>query len=126
MKGPRGPFFISRLFEECYSEITDSLRVACASVKWTAFLYLFLFLCAFNSQGATYTVIAYNPPNPPYSFPGPERKGVFKDIFTHIGQITGDQFELIPVPVARGLNEFDRGRIDIEPGVNPKWRQHVK
>ncbi len=72
-------------------------------------------------------VLLYQPGNPPYTLlEGDKHQGLFTDIFHRIEEITKLQFELVSRPVARGLAEFDAGRIDIEPGVNPDWRAHMR
>ncbi|WP_244898495.1 substrate-binding periplasmic protein [Pseudoalteromonas ulvae] len=83
-----------------------------------------LFLLSFSSKSNTYTVLSYDGANPPYSyFQQGQIKGIFPDIFTRISELTGHEFKFIPVAVGRGQQMFDRGLIDIEPGINPIWRQ---
>lgn len=86
-----------------------------------------LFIPSINAE--TFTVIAYQNANPPYNIKGSSdahHQGIFVDIFTRVSEITGDEFVFYRYPVSRALAEFDRGRVDIEPGVNEVWRQHVK
>jgi polar amino acid transport system substrate-binding protein len=72
-------------------------------------------------------VLLYQPGNPPYTMlDGGSNKGIFTDMFNRITDITKVRFELIGRPVARGLAEFDAGRVDVEPGVNPNWRAHMR
>lgn len=72
-------------------------------------------------------VLLYQPGNPPYTMlDGGSNKGIFTDMFNRISEITKVQFELVGRPVARGLAEFDAGRVDVEPGVNPNWRAHMR
>lgn len=86
-----------------------------------------LFVGATAASAGTYSVLLYAPNNPPYvTFEDANKKGIFIDIFSAISEITGDKFEFEHQPIARGLLEFDEGRIDIEPGVNPNWREHRK
>lgn len=69
----------------------------------------------------------YEPNNPPYViFEKRDTRGVFIDVFAGIEQRTDLKFEFVYMPIARALHEFDAGNIDIEPGVNPDWRRHMK
>ena len=88
---------------------------------------LFLFLLFPHQIWAeNFTVVVYKPNNPPYVvFDDPARKGIFLDLFETIGTITGDTFTFVHMPVARALKEFDKGQVDIEPGVTPDWRRHM-
>lgn len=89
--------------------------------------FICLFLLSFFAQSKTYTVLSYDGANPPYSyFEHGQIKGIFPDIFSRIGELTGHEFKFIPVSVARGQELFNQGLIDIEPGINPIWRQHNK
>lgn len=80
----------------------------------------------------TYTVISYLPANPPYNISAKKSPskgkvpGIFNDIFTQVSRITGDKFVALTLPVARAHREFELGNVDIEPGVNPKWRLNAK
>jgi polar amino acid transport system substrate-binding protein len=80
-----------------------------------------------NANAKSYKVLLYAPDNPPYVIlDDPENPGIFMDVFASVSKITGDTFKFVHQPIARGLFEFDEGRIDIEPGVNPNWRKHLK
>jgi len=75
----------------------------------------------------TFNVIIYTGGNPPYTIiENGEISGIFKDLFAELETYTGHKFKLTPLPVARALKEFDFGGVDIEPGVNEKWRQHTQ
>jgi polar amino acid transport system substrate-binding protein len=80
----------------------------------------------------TYRVISYEPANPPHNLQLIDAKGnlkisgIFADIFAQIGEITGDKFIMVKMPAARASLEFDLGRVDIEPGINPIWRSSAK
>ncbi|XOV78501.1 MAG: substrate-binding periplasmic protein [Aestuariibacter sp.] len=81
----------------------------------------------FTVAAKSYKVLLYAPNNPPYVIlDDPDNQGIFMDTFAAISKLTKDQFEFVHQPIARGLFEFDEGRIDIEPGVNPNWRKHLK
>ncbi|MFC3033279.1 substrate-binding periplasmic protein [Pseudoalteromonas fenneropenaei] len=76
------------------------------------------------SAAKRYSVLVYHGANPPYSYEEEGlTKGLFADIFAYISSITGLQFEFVPLSVARGHRMFEQGKVDIEPGVNPLWRQ---
>lgn len=88
-------------------------------------------LCLIFSSRATaeqpLKVLLYQPGNPPYTMLDHDKpEGLFTDIFARLQDLTKLRFELVSRPVARGLAEFDTGRIDIEPGVNPDWRTHMR
>ncbi|WP_125780653.1 substrate-binding periplasmic protein [Pseudoalteromonas rubra] len=86
-----------------------------------------LLLCVFLTAGAEaarYSVLVYHGANPPYNYlEGTEQAGIFKDIFIRLSELTGHEFEFVALSVARGHKSFESGEIDIEPGVNPSWRQ---
>ncbi|MCG7536652.1 transporter substrate-binding domain-containing protein [Pseudoalteromonas sp. OOF1S-7] len=86
-----------------------------------------LLLCVLQTTGvqaARYSVLVYHGANPPYNYlKEGEQAGIFKDIFARLGELTGHEFEFVPLSVARGHKSFEAGEIDIEPGVNPSWRQ---
>jgi len=87
----------------------------------------FIYLTAFISNAETFTVMLYEGANPPYSIvKNGQHQGIFVDLFNKISEITPYKFVFYDAPAARTLQEFDLGRIDIEPGVNEVWRQHVK
>jgi polar amino acid transport system substrate-binding protein len=80
-------------------------------------------LASTNLQAETLSYIAYEPPNPPYFFEKNSHYiGIHGEILNAIGKITGDTFVEKRFPVARALKMFDAGLVDIEPGINPKWR----
>tara|TARA_R110001592_G_scaffold16668_15_gene70835 strand:+ start:650 stop:1408 length:759 start_codon:yes stop_codon:yes gene_type:complete len=80
----------------------------------------------------TYKVISYDPANPPHNISTIDQQGkatisgIFADMFHQIGEITGDTFIMVKMPAARAMLEFDLGRVDIEPGINPIWRSNSK
>ncbi len=84
-------------------------------------------LCIFTAHSEevnTYKVILYHKANPPYSFfDNDARAGIFYDIFAEIGALTGLKFEFVTLSVARGRIQFNQGKVDIEPGINPIWRR---
>ncbi|MCF6441391.1 transporter substrate-binding domain-containing protein [Pseudoalteromonas luteoviolacea] len=86
---------------------------------------LYFFALLFSSVGVAehYTVLVYHGANPPYNFiVNGKQSGIFSDLFVRLSELTGHTFELVPWSVARGQKQFDLGKIDIEPGVNPSWR----
>ncbi|MCF2857696.1 transporter substrate-binding domain-containing protein [Pseudoalteromonas sp. SMS1] len=86
-------------------------------------LNFILIFCAFGVRSETYTVLVYHGANPPYNFiANDQQSGIFKDLFTRLGELTGHTFRLVPWSVAKGQKLFDEGKIDIEPGVHPSWR----
>ena len=94
--------------------------------KATLLTLLLLGVAACGLRAETYRVLAYTPANPPYNIDnGKQMSGIFIDLFAAIGAITGDRFEFHRLPISRGLKAFEQGRIDIEPGIAPVWRQHM-
>jgi len=64
---------------------------------------------------------------PPYYFVDDKvNTGIVKDIFNAFAAETGDTIEFVRCPFNRSQYEFERGKIDIEPMSNPKWRQFSK
>jgi len=87
------------------------------------FVYLIIFCFIPPCFAKTFNVVLYNGGNPPYSMiTQGKQSGIFVDIFDRLSEITGYKFKFVQLPVARGLREFDLGKIDIEPGINKNWR----
>lgn len=86
-------------------------------------LLTFFLLCELVSA-TPLKVIAYNPP---YNYPeGDQRLGIFGELFQLLEEKTAYQFEFVHFPIARAMQEFDKGNLDIDPGVSPNWRTHVR
>jgi polar amino acid transport system substrate-binding protein len=86
-----------------------------------------LVLLSASVQAERFSVLVYHGANPPYNYlEKGKQAGIFRDIFDLIAAQTGHEFEFIALSVARGQRLFEAGEIDIEPGVNPSWRQHSK
>jgi len=89
-------------------------------------------MTCFAVNAETYKVISYTPSNPPHNIQivdnqGKQKiSGIFADLFTRIGEITGDKFIMVKMPAARGIKEFNLGRVDIEPGISPNWRSYAR
>ncbi|WP_426340033.1 substrate-binding periplasmic protein [Pseudoduganella sp. S-14] len=50
-----------------------------------------------------------------------EQAGIYQEILDELSKITGHRFQIRYFPYARLAQEFDLGRIDLEPGVFPGW-----
>ena len=50
-----------------------------------------------------------------------EQAGIYQEILDELSKITGHRFQIRSFPYARLAQEFDLGRIDLEPGVFPGW-----
>jgi polar amino acid transport system substrate-binding protein len=91
-----------------------------------------LLLTSCSISANTYTVVSYNPPNPPHNIHTKDDQGdivisgMIPDIFDQLGEITGDEFIMVQMPAARAIIQFDLGRVDIEPGINPIWRSNTQ
>jgi len=89
-------------------------------------LYLSLLLVLLNNSACAeqFKVILTEKGHPPFSFDenSPE-KGIYLDILDAISRITGDTFNVTYYPAMRKRFVFANGQTDIEPGVNPIWRQ---
>ena len=93
-------------------------------IKLLAVLFYFT---PINSFSETFSVMLYEGVNPPYVIiKNGQNTGIFIDLFAEISRLTNHEFVFKNYPVARALKEFDMGRVDIEPGVNEKWRQKRK
>jgi len=93
-------------------------------IKLLAVLFYFT---PINSFSETFSVMLYEGVNPPYVIiKNGQNTGIFIDLFAEISRLTNHEFVFKNYPVARALKEFDMGRVDIEPGVNEKWRQQRK
>lgn len=49
------------------------------------------------------------------------RTGIYQELLDELSKITGHRFSIQYFPYARLAQEFDLGRIDLEPGVFPGW-----
>lgn len=89
---------------------------------WFFFSILILY-CSIYSEN--FRVFLHGHEHPPNYFtredPG---TGFFRDLFAEISTITGDTFTFYYLPSARGLLKFENGELDLEPGVNPIWREN--
>ena len=64
---------------------------------------------------------------PPFYFKQSEHKpGIYDRILAQAHSLTGDTYEVEYWPQARKLRLFETGQLDIEPGVNPDWRERYK
>jgi polar amino acid transport system substrate-binding protein len=54
------------------------------------------------------------------------KAGIYYDILQKISQRTSLVFEIEFTPTSRSNALFEQGNIDIEPGINPIWRNHSK
>ncbi len=50
--------------------------------------------------------------------------GIFRQLLAEISHRTGLEFETRYYPSARLKRMFEQGDLDIEPGINPAWRQN--
>ncbi|MDM8536574.1 transporter substrate-binding domain-containing protein [Desulfobacterales bacterium HSG17] len=72
-------------------------------------------------------MISYEPSFPPYYFTKNDpRPGIHGEVFSAVSRITKDKFVFEYVPTARALVWFEENKLDIEPGINPAWRQSSK
>ena len=74
-------------------------------------------------QAATFKVGFYN--HPPF-MSRDSQTGIYHDIFDSIARETGYTFEIEYYPSSRLRVNFENNLIDIEPGINPIWRQDSK
>ncbi|MEH6651351.1 MAG: transporter substrate-binding domain-containing protein [Motiliproteus sp.] len=52
-----------------------------------------------------------------------QNSGIYHDLLLQIGAITGDRFIIRYFSIARLQRLFEEGKLDLEPGINPSWRQ---
>ncbi len=90
------------------------------------FLLLFIIVpISFNISAQQLTVGFNLTGNPPLTFPPQQHQiGIYREILTAIGKHTDDTFIYKYFPPKRMLVAFERGAIDIEPGINPAWREN--
>ena len=87
-------------------------------------LVLTLGLCQLTSSwAATIQVGFYNAP--PLMIQH-DRTGVYHDLLEQVSAITGDRFKISYYSIARLQRLFDKGQLDLEPGINPIWRQDAE
>lgn len=61
---------------------------------------------------------------PPFYFKkGSHETGIYVDILYEIGRVTGDDFKIKYYRGPEKHMAFEKGLIDIGPGVNPAWRE---
>lgn len=96
-------------------------------MRFLALLTFNLALTLSPLSAKEYQVLVYHGANPPYYYLHQDKEtGLFVDIFSELASRTGHEFTFIPLSVARGSRFFDQGKVDIEPGINPLWRQDAK
>lgn len=65
--------------------------------------------------------------NPPLTFAQKYgTKGIYREVLEQIGALSGHQFKYVYLPPKRLLYAFEKGEVDIEPGINPSWRATSK
>jgi polar amino acid transport system substrate-binding protein len=89
-------------------------------------LLLFIIMPISSSICAQQLTVGFNlTGNPPLTFPPQQQQiGIYREILTAIGELSGDTFIYKYFPPKRMLVAFERGAIDIEPGINPAWREN--
>ena len=88
---------------------------------------LFSFLCCSLSLANAETFKVGVHESPPLVFAKKSAiLGIYKEIFIEISKITSDTFVFEYASPENIINDFDRGKIDIEPGINPLWRHMEK
>lgn len=105
------------------------VRLSFSSGNWQLMLLLLVMNTWQVTAAPAVKVLLYQPGNPPYTMLDGDthtNKGIFTDIFLRMSEISGVPFEFVGRPVARGLADFDAGRVELEPGVNPDWRTHMR
>lgn len=71
-----------------------------------------------------FRVMEYREDYPPVFFREKSvAKGIVPDVLTAIGSLTGDRFVFVKAPFPRLQLMFETGEVDIEPSVNPAWRE---
>lgn len=91
------------------------------------YFFVIFSLLAITASAEQLTVILYQEGYPPYSFSETsKKKGIYLEILEEISKITGDNFIAKYYPSKRKRLEFETGKIHIEPGVNPDWREKWK
>lgn len=88
------------------------------------FWSMLLVFLTYSVSAEQLKVILTEKGHPPFSFDeNSSEKGIYLDILAAISVITGDSFIITYYPAIRKRYVFANGQTDIEPGVNPIWRQ---
>lgn len=91
------------------------------------YFFVIFSLSAVTASAEELTVLLYEKGIPPFSFSKTSNdKGIYLDILEEISKITGDKFILNYYPSKRKRLIFETGKMHIEPGVNPAWREKWK
>lgn len=86
-------------------------------------LSVLTWLVSFSCFAKEFSVLSYHNANPPYSYMSSDKlRGIFPDIFSEVEKLTGHTFKFQSYSVIRGQMMFDKGMVDIEPGISPMWR----
>ena len=71
----------------------------------------------------TLKVVLYDGGSPPLFFDKQDSNtGIYVDLLSEIGKVSGHQFEFLYYPTKRAMALFDEGKVHVEPGINPVWR----
>lgn len=64
---------------------------------------------------------------PPFYFrPAEADLGIYELILAEVAKITGDRYVPVFLPQKRKFKMFEANDVDVEPGVNPDWRENQK
>jgi len=86
-------------------------------------MFLVAMWISIDSHAETFRVAYYDGGDAPFSYTlNGQLIGIFPDLMAAIARQSGDQLENQALPMKRLLNAFESGLLDIEVGVNPKWR----
>ncbi len=97
------------------------------NVVVTGLTFFFFSLFALQIHAETLKVALSSEGIPPVSFPkDSNRAGVYSTLFKEFSLITGDTYQFVHLPQRRLIKHFNDGLIDIEPGINPIWRENNK
>lgn len=84
-----------------------------------------LCLTGFAANAETFNVGLYKGGSPPLFFDkGDSKTGIYVDILNAIGKESGHTFNYQYYPTKRVMVLFEKGKLDLEPGVNPLWRSN--
>lgn len=95
---------------------------------WVCGIIWLLCLGLFASHAETFKVGLHLPDRRPFFWVDEEKKdkGIYVDLLKAIGQKIGVEMKFLYMSQAELIGSFNRGVLDIEPGISPRWRPSEK
>ncbi|CAN5684277.1 ABC transporter substrate-binding protein [soil metagenome] len=91
------------------------------------FAFVLTMLAACHAKADNFRIGYYDTADAPFVIIGKNGPvGIFPDVMAAIVKLTGDTLDQRYFPVKRIFKSFEDGLLDIEVGVNPKWRANSR